>query len=195
MWKDSRQNILILGQHSPVPKAYKGGLQEISHTLESDIGKHMLMTALNVTFVTENPSQPYIIFCCISKEKKERKFSNDQPKIALMVSSPLCFVRATAVEVTYVTVLAISINQYLSIWTKMGLIMAFKIEICLSLDTFFILFLSSTDSNGYLCTQFSLHFSAPIFCPYLFTILWLLVTIIARVTDCAAGIEAIPIFL
>lgn len=75
----------------------------------------MLMTALNVTFVTENHSQLYTIFCCISKEKKERKFSNNQPKMALMVSSPLSFMRATAVEVTYVTALAISINQYLSI--------------------------------------------------------------------------------
>lgn len=57
--------------------------------------------------------------------------------MALMVSSPLSFMRATAVEVTYVTVLAISINQYLSIWTKKELIKAFKIEICLPLNTFF----------------------------------------------------------
>lgn len=73
------------------------------------------MTALNVTFVTENPSQLYTLFYHISKELKERKFSDDQPKMALMVSSPLGFMRATAVEVTYVTVLAISVNQYLSI--------------------------------------------------------------------------------
>lgn len=94
------------------------------------------MTALNVTFVTENPSQLYTIFCYISKEKKEMEFSNDHPKMALMVSSPLGFMRATAVEVTYVTVLAININQYLSIWTKKELIAAFKIEIHLPLDTF-----------------------------------------------------------
>lgn len=87
MWKDSRQSIFILGQLSPVPNAYKGGLQEILLTLESDIGKDMLMTALNVTFVSEDPSQLYTIFCYISKEKKESKFSNDQPKMALMVSS------------------------------------------------------------------------------------------------------------
>lgn len=75
----------------------------------------MLMTALNVTFITENPSQLYAVFRCISMEWKERKFQDDHPKMALMVPHPPGSMIATAVKVTYIMMPVININQYLSI--------------------------------------------------------------------------------